>query len=75
VITREAIKPIAARDGENHAARQLFVLHQTMNDKSNIIQFPQGRTKTNASSAGDEYHDFEAGVDFQEFLDNEDYSG
>ncbi len=46
-----------------------------MNDKSNIIKFPQSRTKANNSHVVDGHHDFEAGVDFQEFLDNEDYPG
>jgi tetratricopeptide (TPR) repeat protein len=46
-----------------------------MNYKSNIIKFPRDRIRANTSDKDDNYHDFEAGVDFQKFLDNEDYPG
>ena len=46
-----------------------------MNDKSKIIKFPSSRTKVNISHGGDGYLNFEYWEPYQEFLDNEDYSG
>ena len=59
-----------------HQPVSLAVVHQkTMNNKSKIIEFPYRKIKSKNMNGIDSEFDFEAGVEHQRLIDNEDYPG